>query len=250
MATFRAIKKSSEYLMLDKTAIYDDTLSFKAKGILVYLLSRPDDWQIYETEIIKHCSDGRDSVRSGIKELEDRGYIKRERKRDENGRLNGYEYIVFERPQENHQSGKTNIGKTNVGKTNIGKSNTTNNNITNNNNTNNNRTIILSDSDESNFAFMNQCEAIVNHLNLKTNSNYRFKAEKTKRLIKARMNDGFTVDDFKAVIDYQASLWLHNDMAKYLRPETLFGTKFEGYLNSAHRSGIQQANNNPYSKIY
>lgn len=45
------------------------------------------------------------------------------------------------------------------------------------------------------------------------------------------MSEGFNVDDFKAVIDKKCADWLKTDMEKYLRPETLFGTKFEGYLN-------------------
>ena len=50
------------------------------------------------------------------------------------------------------------------------------------------------------------------------------------------MNDGFTVDDFKAVIDKKAKEWKGTEMAQYLRPETLFGTKFESYLNAPKAS--------------
>ncbi|MHB7918946.1 DnaD domain protein [Staphylococcus hominis] len=129
MAVFRVYKESGNFVTVHKSFIHDDNLSWKAKGILLYLLSRPDDWRIYETELNKHSSDGRDSLRTGIKELEDAGYIHRTRRRNEKGQLREYEYQVFEQPNQ--------IGKTYVGKTNIGKSNTTNNNSTNNNNTNN-----------------------------------------------------------------------------------------------------------------
>lgn len=129
MAVFRVYKESGNFITVHKSFIHDDNLSWKAKGILLYLLSRPDDWRIYETELNKHSSDGRDSLRTGIKELEDAGYIHRTRRRNEKGQLREYEYQVFEQPNQ--------IGKTYVGKTNIGKSNTTNNNSTNNNNTNN-----------------------------------------------------------------------------------------------------------------
>jgi uncharacterized phage protein (TIGR02220 family) len=55
-------------------------------------------------------------------------------------------------------------------------------------------------------------------------------------LVSARLNEGFTVQDFKTVIDNKVSSWFGNkDMEKFLRPETLFGTKFEGYLNEGHR---------------
>ncbi|MDM7881587.1 DnaD domain protein [Staphylococcus borealis] len=129
MAVFRVYKESGNFVTVHKSFIHDDNLSWKAKGILLYLLSRPDDWRIYETELNKHSSDGRDSLRTGIKELEEAGYIHRTRRRNEKGQLREYEYQVFEQPNQ--------IGKTYVGKTNIGKSNTTNNNSTNNNNTNN-----------------------------------------------------------------------------------------------------------------
>lgn len=73
---------------------------------------------------------------------------------------------------------------------------------------------------------------ICDYLNIRTNSNYRSTTKKTKDLIKARFNEGFTLDDFKTVIDKKTIDWLEDgEMSKYLRPETLFGTKFESYLN-------------------
>lgn len=72
---------------------------------------------------------------------------------------------------------------------------------------------------------------IVNYLNSILGTNYRYTTRKTQDCIKARLNEGFTVDDFKTVIDKKAKEWLGTDMEKYLRPETLFGNKFEGYLN-------------------
>jgi uncharacterized phage protein (TIGR02220 family) len=75
-------------------------------------------------------------------------------------------------------------------------------------------------------------EEIINYLNEKSGKAYRPNSDKTKRLISARLNEGFTVEDFKTVIDNKVSSWLGNkDMEKYLRPETLFSPKFEGYLN-------------------
>lgn len=129
MSVFRIRKdKENPYVMVNKSFIYDNRLSAKAKGILLYLLSRPDDWQVYENEIIKNFSDGRDSIRSGIKELIKFGYVKRFQRRDEKGKMNGYEYEVYEV--------STVDGKSDNGKTNNGKSATTNNNITNNELTN------------------------------------------------------------------------------------------------------------------
>lgn len=75
-------------------------------------------------------------------------------------------------------------------------------------------------------------QAIVEYLNTRANKRYRATTAKTKRLIKARWNEGNRLDDFKKVIDNKVAEWLHDSkMQQYLRPETLFGTKFEGYLN-------------------
>jgi len=73
---------------------------------------------------------------------------------------------------------------------------------------------------------------IVEFLNEQTGSHYRYTSKATKKHIKARFNEGFTLDDFKEAINNKANGWLHDDkMKKFLRPETLFGSKFEGYLN-------------------
>lgn len=73
--------------------------------------------------------------------------------------------------------------------------------------------------------------SIVAYLNQKANKNFKPTTKKTQSLINARIKEGFTLDDFKKVIDIKCSQWLGTEMEKYLRPETLFGTKFEGYLN-------------------
>ena len=79
-------------------------------------------------------------------------------------------------------------------------------------------------------------ENIISFLNSTTGSKYKASTDKTRRLIAARIAEGFTVDDFKTVISKKAKEWQGTDMAQYLRPETLFGTKFEGYLNQPERN--------------
>lgn len=73
---------------------------------------------------------------------------------------------------------------------------------------------------------------IVEYLNKKANKNYKHNSDKTRRFIDARLNEGYTFEDFKKVIDNKCRSWLNDErMNQYLRPETLFGTKFEAYLN-------------------
>ena len=73
---------------------------------------------------------------------------------------------------------------------------------------------------------------VIEYLNTKTGSSYRATTEANVKPIRARLNDGFSVDDCKKVIDIKAGQWLNTEQSKYLRPETLFRpSKFEGYLN-------------------
>lgn len=88
------------------------------------MLSLPDDWRIYESELVNHGSDGISSLRSGVKELIDNGYIKRIQLRNDKGHFIGYEYDVYEVSTE--------IRKSDNGNSKNGKSNTTNNDLTNN----------------------------------------------------------------------------------------------------------------------
>ena len=96
------------------------------------------------------------------------------------------------------------------------------NNMLENNNINN----TLLDSEEIPY------KDIIDYLNIKAETNYKPTTRKTKDLIKSRFNEGFTLEEFKKVIDNKTREWKYNaEMCKYLRPETLFGTKFESYLN-------------------
>jgi uncharacterized phage protein (TIGR02220 family) len=73
---------------------------------------------------------------------------------------------------------------------------------------------------------------IIHYLNEKTQSSYRVGTKKTKELIHARTLEGFTLLDFKRVIDLKTAEWIHDPYwSKFLRPEKLFGSKFESYLN-------------------
>lgn len=75
-------------------------------------------------------------------------------------------------------------------------------------------------------------DEIISYLNEKAGTRYKPTTAKTKTAIKARLAEGFTLDDFKTVIDNKCRDWLGTEWEKFLRPETLFGTKFEGYLNA------------------
>ncbi|MEB7824954.1 conserved phage C-terminal domain-containing protein [Staphylococcus chromogenes] len=241
MATFRVIKESGNFVTVHKDFIHDSNITFKAKGILLYLLSRPDDWQIYESEIIKHTKDGKDSLKTGIKELEVAGYIERKRIRNDQGQLKEYEYTVYE---QSNQSGLSNVGKTYVGKTYVGKSVPTNNNSTNNELTNNDGNILSGNPTAYPY------RDVIDYLNQQTGKHYKPTTKKNQTVIRARTDEGFNIDDFKKVIDNKVSEWKGTDMEKYLRPETLFGTKFEGYLNQQKSNAVDEDWKRQYEGVF
>ena len=72
---------------------------------------------------------------------------------------------------------------------------------------------------------------IIDYLNLKTGKSYKHTTKKTQSLIKARLNEHFTVDDFKKVIDNMCAKWIGTKWEEYLRPNTLFAGRFDDYLN-------------------
>lgn len=78
----------------------------------------------------------------------------------------------------------------------------------------------------------NSVKDIITYLNSVISASYKYQSAITQKHIKARLNEGYTVEDFKTVIDKKVAEWKGTEMAQYLRPETLFGSKFESYLNA------------------
>lgn len=101
-------------------------------------------------------------------------------------------------------------------------------NITEHNITKHNNNIYSSVSDETEPSIYEQ---IIGYLNQQAGTLYRFSSRKSRSLIDSRIREKYTIDDFKTVIDKKVAEWKGSDMERYLRPETLFGSKFEGYLN-------------------
>lgn len=213
MAVLRKNKKSN-YTVIDNGVFKNKELSLKAKGLLCLMLSLPDSWEYSLEGLVSLSTDGISSVRSALKELENQRYFKR-RRLYENGKLSGVEYIVSEMPVcenlilENLKQENLILEKQAQLNTNSIK-------------------------DVSNKVSI--YTPIIEHLNEVCGTQYRASSAKTKRLIDARYKEGFTVNDFFTVIDKKASVWLGTDFEKYLRPETLFGTKFESYLNERIKS--------------
>lgn len=95
----RVRKRPNNFVMLDKTFLEDDRLSFKAKGILAYLLSKPDNWKVIVGNLVKYSKDGKSAVYAGLKELKECGYYVKTPIRSEDGRrISRWESTVYEIP--------------------------------------------------------------------------------------------------------------------------------------------------------
>ncbi|MDC6268045.1 DnaD domain protein [Lysinibacillus fusiformis] len=91
------VAKNSNYVVMNRTALNDNRLSWKAKGIMAYMLSMPDDWVFYMDELMTHSTDGKASFRAGFNELKQCGYIERKPIR-EGQRIKEWETMVHEVP--------------------------------------------------------------------------------------------------------------------------------------------------------
>lgn len=99
------------------------------------------------------------------------------------------------------------------------------------NNINNNSRLLVRQEDKPNPALQDICYQVVTYLNSKTFKNYRPESKTTVDLIKLRLSEGYTIEDFYKVIDKMTQCWLSNGkLENYLRPATLFGNNFEDYL--------------------
>lgn len=97
MAVFR-IEKTRDYTVMSNHHLRDMSLSLKAKGLLSLMLSLPENWDYTMKGLSRICKDGIDSISGGIRELEEHGYLTRERVRGANGQLGSIEYTILEQP--------------------------------------------------------------------------------------------------------------------------------------------------------
>lgn len=232
---FIRVVKNKNFTILNNEFLKRKDLSWKAKGILAYVLSLPDDWKINMNEIVKNATDGRDSFRSGWKELKEAGYIDRYPVKDKDTKkIKRWETKIFESvdlKQSEPRTEKPQVGNPQMEKPIVENPKLQSTDITKDlskQSTNDNKKEHSPAKAEPQIPY----KEIVDYLNQKAERSFRHTTDKTKRLIKARYNEGFEQNDFEKVIDIKVGQWKGNaEMEIYLRPETLFGTKFEGYLN-------------------
>lgn len=98
MAVFR-IEKTRDYTVMSNHHLRNTQLSLKAKGLLSLMLSLPEGWDYTTKGLARICKDGVDSICAGVRELEEQGYVVRERVRNPNGQLGSIEYTILEQPR-------------------------------------------------------------------------------------------------------------------------------------------------------
>lgn len=109
------VSKRERFVVIDKTGIEDGRLSFRATGILAYLLSKPNDWTISYRDLIQRKTEGKTAVLRALRELEDAGYLQRERKHIA-GRYQ-WEQVLFEVPHNEPETGALSLLKNSALKT-------------------------------------------------------------------------------------------------------------------------------------
>lgn len=217
------VNKTSNYTIMSNYHFKDKRISLKAKGLLSQMLSLPDGWDYTIAGLVAINQENETAIKSALKELKQNGYLvvtKLLPDETKSGRIE-YVYDIYEYPkQEGKKQGLEILPVEVLPVENQGQLNT------------NNKITKYKDTNNKDIPY----GRIIEYLNKRTGSSYRESSKKTKDLIKARFNEGFTEEDFYKVIDNKTADWISdNHMSKFLRPETLFGTKFESYLNQKAR---------------
>ncbi len=270
--------------------IRDITLPLCCKGMLLLMISLPENWNFSIAGLQAIVYEGRDKVRSTLKALEKAGYLKRTRITDEKGIICDWEYIFSDEPifreeyesdntsdadkyaSSEHASDKTfgvastynhpHTDSTQVGCSQMASSqvdSTPYNKIKNTKKQNEKGqkeescgAAAQPDSVSERKAAVSVMkspdkaanEAIIAYLNEKAHTHFKKDNPVNSNIITTKMLEGYSIDDFKTVIDHKCAEWLGTDMAKYLRPKTLFGSKFAKYLGVS-RINCKQAIQNP-----
>ena len=235
------IKKQYQkgFTTVDNLVLNDTKLSWKAKGLFVYLWSQSDEWDFYETEVVKHSTDKLGSLKSGLKELEHQGYLKRQILRDDKGKFKGNEWVLSDNPMFKNPISDNPMSEKPMSE-NHTLTNTNNNNINNNKNESNSakENKDKKSSNKKNKYNLNYTE-FIEWFNEETGREFQSNVSGTiktfKKNIEARFKEGYTKQDLYLVTKDKAKEWKDDKKQKqYLRPSTLFGSEhFDEYLTLA-----------------
>lgn len=210
------------YGILPRSVMRNKDLSIETKAIYAYFISFAGNTGKAFPSISLICSElniSKDRFYRHLNKLKELRYITVEHVKNKDNTFSKNVYTIYQEPCpyfEYTENPYTENPYT--------ENKDTNNNSFNNNNFNNNSIYIR----------------IVAHLNKKAGKSFNPKVKKTQGFINARLKEGFTEDDFIKVIDFKCEQWLGTKYEQYLRPETLFCTKFEGYLNAVPSKPVDE----------
>lgn len=236
--------------MISNELLNDKNISLKAKGVYAFMYSKPDDFNFTIKSMSKLLLEGQRAIMMALQELKDNGWISYSKNTDGSGiyHLTDEPNIDFSNKEiPKHQN-------PNIENSNLTKQQSFNNKeLTNNTNCNNTHDVKSDLFSNSEITVIPISIEILKYLNKVKPSKIPFEFSKTNLThIEARIKEKFKEDDFKKVIDHKVLEWKDNPkMKKYIRPETLFGDKFNGYLVEAHETKSDGSGNfqfNPTSK--
>jgi len=219
------------YGIIFRSVMRDTNLTIGAKAVYAYLCTFAGNKKTAFPSRKLMCHElgiNKDTLTKYMRNLLDAGYIKKEQKKV-SGKFAHNVYTIYDFP-ESPSTENTMSENYRVRKFPTPKISTTNNNSNSNNNIDLNNIYIV-ENQENEKQEQIPYQEIVEYLNEKTGKQYRYTTPKTRELIKARWKEGFRLDDFKKVIDNKTLEWKNTKWENYLRPVTLFSTKFESYLN-------------------
>lgn len=243
MAVFR-VHKTENYTVMSNHHLRNMDLSLSARGLLSTILSLPPDWKYSIRGLASICKEGERAVKSALDELKQHGYVvvTRIEPREGNNRVS-YEYDIFETPDYQHFLEKPQVsqacGCEGVHSEGVQAEGVQTSGLLNKEEITpiSSSTVSLPDTEEQikkeeRRDFSEKVMAIIDYLNERLGTRYTYRNKTTNKLISARLSDGFTVDDFKTVIDNKIASWSGTEWEKYLTPNTLFAqSHFETYLN-------------------
>lgn len=247
------IHKNRDFTIVSNTHLRDKRISLKAKGLLTLMLSLPENWDYSVNGLACICKEGKTAIQSTLEELEQSGYLSRRKERNSRGQFECV-YDIFEVPQTGEADSSDQRNETDltvecepdedeIPAENTGSSDTETP-LQENRDTN-----PVTDNDSRDTYYKQKTKtkqqksktetknreiyiAVIAYLNEKAGSAYKPENAQTQELIDQRLKEGYTLADFMKVIDRKTREWKNTEFAQYLRPVTLFGNKFESYLNA------------------
>ncbi len=214
---------TESYSVMANHCLRNKSLSAKAKGIFAYIMSLPEDWKLYRTELTNHFTDGKDSIRSGFDELIQAGYIIATESRDVTGRMAGWDYDIYEIPHtekptaENPPSDNPPLLSTDIQPS-----------------TDSTKTSMGSSEESIPEDFLEKFNQIAGH-------SFRVLDQKTKRQLRARIAEGFSSAEILKAAENCKKDKFHIENPQYLTPEFITrADKLQKYLNAGQPFQKQQ----------